>query len=289
VAASFAALLALTILVMAAVPATGASVCLRLGGCGPERDLLEVDMKGSRFSPAALPRRTMSPVGVRSQFEISTSADTHPSALREVRLEVDRHVTVDAVGLPACGFRQLAGKRPGQVRRVCRRAIVGRGEARISLGYPPVEIPGPVPGSTAVARLLTPAPPPAPLTLVNGGVRRGVTTLFAYAFLSEPVSQTAVARIEISRKRRGAYGWLIEAQIPKIADGHGSLTDLSLGVKRLFGWRKGRKSLLSARCPNGRMKLSIPSLGFRNEADFPGVAPRTVLKGNLTIPCKPKG
>lgn len=271
--ALFAVLLAGSAAGIAALPAAGAAVCLRLGGCG-ERDLLEVDMKESRFLPHVLPRRTFVPVAFRSKVGISTSGGSHPSALREALLAVDKDVVVQTRGLPVCrggGFHR--NTRPANALRraeaACGEAIVGRGRAGFSISFPDQE---PVYVASRVV-------------LFNVGVRKGAITFRAAAELEVPVPSLLVATVELRRK---APGWTVTVRTPGVAGGSGSLSYIALKVGRKFNYRGERRSLLSARCPDGRFKISTPKLVFRNEAEAPNVAARTVLKGVLSVPCKPK-
>jgi hypothetical protein len=61
-----------------------------------------------------------------------------------------------------------------------------------------------------------------------------------------------------------------------------------LKVKRGFAASGRRHSYLSARCPNGLFRVSIPKLTFVNEAHTPGLPPRTIMKGGLVVPCGAK-
>ena len=44
-----------------------------------------------------------------------------------------------------------------------------------------------------------------------------------------------------------------------------------------------------ARCPDGAFKINVPKTVFKNEAQVASVPATTILKGNLLIPCTPKG
>lgn len=53
---------------------------------------------------------------------------------------------------------------------------------------------------------------------------------------------------------------------------------------------KSRKTgYLEARCPDGAFKVNSPKTVFKNEANTPGFAATTVLKGSLVLPCTPQG
>lgn len=271
----FAALLALGTFVLAAVPATGAAVCLRIGGCGPERDLLEVDMKGSRFAPIAMPRRMFVPAAFKTNVGIGMSLGSHPSALREALFEVDRDVAVNVRGLPVCKTDgpRLSIRRPNELRRAekaCGASVVGRGQSSFSIAFPGLP---PISRSSRVV-------------LFNGGVRDGATVLHALAEIKVPVPRVLVARIEILP--RTGDGQSVRVTTPVVAGGAGSLTHVALNVGRNFAFRGKRRSFLSARCPDGKFEVAAKMLRFRNEAGLPSAAAQTLLRGNYAVPCKPK-
>lgn len=159
----------------------------------------------------------------------------------------------------------------------CAQSIVGSGKAKFDVVGPEAQM----------QRVAFPTAPP-PLTVVYGGVRAGAILLFAHMVVPAlPAVEVAVARIELRRKQ---LGWIARVKVPAIGRGLGSLTDLSLKLGRRFVDRGGkRKSFLSAKCPDGAFRITMPKALFKNEARIPGVAAQTVLKGSLAIPCKPKG
>lgn len=201
---------------------------------------------------------------------IATTGDSHPSALREAVVDVDKDVEMDVRGLPACGYRQIAVRDVGAARQRCRRAIVGSGEAEASLLLPGTE------------RMST----RSRLTVFNGGRRGRSTMLFVHGYAQLPQPKAVVARIEVERIAGGLHSVI---DVPAIADGYGSLTEISLKLRRSFFHRGERRSFLSARCPDGVFRVQMPRALFKNEARIPGVAAQTVLKGALAVPCRPQG
>jgi hypothetical protein len=128
------------------------------------------------------------------------------------------------------------------------------------------------------------------LVAFNGGSRDGAIRLLVHAFAPAPLERALIARVDLKRvgPAKGPTGWEAVAKIPRIGSGHGSLTAFRLNLKRFFFHRGKRKSFLSARCPDGELRVSAPRLEFRNEADVPGIAPRTIFTGGLLAPCEPK-
>lgn len=230
---------------------------------------LEVDVT-AKIDPGKLSRGKPDPVSMRGTFSAGTRDGTHPSSLREAVLTIDKDLEIDVTGLPVCGYRATVRRNIEQIRRLCRKAIVGKGEATIDVAYPEN----------------TPITLASEITLINGGERAGETTLLAHAFIPIPVPRSIVVAVKINRK---VSGLTATAKIPRMTDGYGSLTEVSLRLGREFVYRGKRKSFLSARCPDGVFKAGTPLLLFRNEAHIPGVAAQTALKGGLAVPCRPMG
>jgi hypothetical protein len=211
------------------------------------------------------------------RFEITGGIEQGPPvALREASAVVDKDVDVRIEGLPPCnrGGPRIPIRRPDELRRIerrCEDAIVGRGRVDISIAFPGLE---PISVSSRVA-------------LFNATTQGGGIRLIAAAEIKVPSPRLLAATIEI--RRHPARGWTAQVKVPVIAGGSGAITRFRLNVGRKFTYRGERRSFLSARCPDGVFKLTLPKLLFRNEARIPGVAAQTVLKGGLAIPCRPMG
>jgi hypothetical protein len=155
-----------------------------------------------------------------------------------------------------------------------RRALLGKGSAHVDIAFP--EQP-----SIRVA---------SPLLIFNGGTRGGKTTMFIHSFITVPVPAAIVTTLTIAKIHKGRFGYRTVAKIPQIVGGSRSALDFKFTIaKKLFSFRHGRHSLLSAKCPDGRFKARILKALFRNEAHAPGVPSQTVLKSGLVVPCTPKG
>lgn len=224
----------------------------------------------AQVTPKKLPKHERVPVAVRLQNQISTTDGTHPSALRELTISFDRNGALNAIGLPACGRSQLATRNPQAARQACRKSIVGSGTADVEIS------------SSEQERISL------PLTLFNGGVKDGTTTLFIRSSIETPTPMPIIATVKLSKVHKDRYGLQAVAKIPPIAGGSGSLLDFSLKVKRLFRYKGTQESYAMARCPDGHLNAEIDTL-FRNEVKVPGVAPRTEIRGTVIRPCTPKG
>lgn len=236
-------------------------------GCAWPRLLLTVN---GVVAPKELPRRRRAPVAVTLSGRFRTTDATQPSALREVDLRFDRDVAIDATGLHACGRKRLEARGERAARRACRASIVGRGVARVA-----------VPSARET-------PIPLPLTVFNGGVKEGITTLLVHSFAPAPLATPLIATVKLSEERVGRFGTKGVVRIPQIAAGEGSLLDFRLRVKRPFGYGGKRRSFATARCPDGGLEAAFSRILFRNEAKAPGVAAQTVFKGRIAAPCTPR-
>lgn len=221
---------------------------------------------GGQVVPKGLPKHETAPVAVKLWGKIATNDGTHPSALRELTADLDRNVVVDAAGLPVCHpFREL---RTGGLRKACRSAAIGRGEASFEVAFPEEE----------------PTLVPSDLVVYNGGVRNGVTTVYAVAFGEVLVPGAIVSTIEVRKTGGSRYGLRAVARVPRIVGANGSLLDFRVEVKRVFRRESAERSILRARCPDGHLDGEIEA-AFKNEARTPGVPPATVIKGALSAPC----
>lgn len=187
------------------------------------------------IAPSKLPKRGKAPVTARLNGEVETRDGTHPPALQTLEIEIDRTIGVDAVGLPVCRERQLQARPTVAARRTCGEAIVGQGKAEVEVAFPEQ----------------APFRSTGPITLFNGGVEGGTTTVFLHAYVDVPAPTAIVVKATITRIHRGRFGLRIAAQIPKIAGGAGSATMFDLEVGRRFTYKGERKSFLVAGCPTG--------------------------------------
>lgn len=223
-----------------------------------------------RITPRELPQREMAPVELEISGKISTADGTQPPALREAIFDFDKHGSIDATGLPACGRRQIEGRVTGPARAACRQAIVGGGVAQIQIGPPETE---PTVDSTR-------------LTLFNGGVTAGATKLLVHAAIAMPEPVSVIATVEIKRAQKGRYGWTSTTNIPRLFDGLGSLLSFELRIGRRFVHEGTQRSYLMARCFDGKLAAKMIKAVFRREA---GNLSTTTLSGTVIRPCKQTG
>lgn len=213
------------------------------------------------FEPQLLPKRTFAPIHFQGYGEIKTTDGTQPPALQHVKLEFDHDGRVTTAGLSVCRPDEIETASAQQARKRCHSAIVGRGH----LGAE-VELLG-------LARIdLTSA-----LTLFNGPRRDGNPTVILHAQAPFPVSETYVVVVEIER-RRGTFGYRTEFDIPPIAGGLGSLTDIDAKIGRLYRVHGAQRSFVSARCSDSILQTQ----GYFSFADG------NVISGSVFKVCRAK-
>jgi len=228
---------------------------------------------GSNVSPKKLPKKRFAPIALRISGKARTADGTHPSALRQVVVDIDKNGALYTKGVPTCRRGRLESRTTRAAKRVCGKAIVGNGRVDVQIAFPE-------------QRSITAH---SPLTLFNGGTKGRKTTLFIHSFITVPVPAAIVTTVTIKKIRKGRFGFHAVARIPVIAGGSGSLLNFRFKIKRIFSYRGKRRSYISARCRDGRFQAKVLKALFRNEARVPGVASTSVLRSGLVVPCTPRG
>ncbi len=187
------------------------------------------------ISPSKLPRHKYAPITARIAGEIGTRDGSHPPALRTVTLDIDKTIGIDAVGLPTCKASQIEARTTAAAKSACGRAIVGSGNGEVEVAFPEQ----------------APFSAKGPVVLFNGGVQGQTTLVLLHAYVAVPAPTAIVTRATVTRIHRGRFGLHIEAQIPRIAGGAGSVTKFKLKIDRQFTHKGKKKSFLVASCPTG--------------------------------------
>jgi hypothetical protein len=214
-------------------------------------------------APKRLPKNKLAPIKLRISGNISTADGSHPPAAKVVIADFDKHGKVNARGLATCRSGHLQARTTGAAKAACRKAIVGSGKTIVRVAFP-----------EQAALFST-----GPLVLFNGGVKRGVTTIYIHAYVNVPAPTAIVTPVKIRKIRKGRFGTRAIARIPKIAGGSGSLTHFSMNIKRTFRHRDKQQSYLLARCANGRFFA-------RGDVTFVG-GPR--IGGTVVRACRSRG
>jgi hypothetical protein len=185
----------------------------------------------SAVKPRVLSRTNPTPIVFSLSGNIRSISGSHPPALHELILESDKNIAIDVKEVPTCRSNGLVPPDPASAKAACKPAIVGHGHLAAQIALP---------GTTAV-------PAQSMLTVINGGFEGGVTTLFIRAYITIPVPAEIVTTVKIKKIRKGRYGLLWVATIPKIAGGSGSITQFNLTINR--------PGVLTAKCTDGKLQV----------------------------------
>ncbi|HKO37973.1 MAG TPA: hypothetical protein VJU14_06360 [Solirubrobacterales bacterium] len=190
------------------------------------------------FTPTTLPKKGFAPIKLHGFGKIDTKDGSFPPILEKVTIWFDKHGEVETRGLPVCTPGKLAATTVPQARKLCPGAIIGKGLGKAVVVFPEQ---GPIPASSGI-------------TLFNAKPKNGNPVVLAHAHLDDPVNSTFVVPIEIQRVKDGRYGFKTEAEIPRIAGGHGIPLYARLKVGREWKYKGKTLSYANAGCPDGRLQ-----------------------------------
>ena len=254
---------------MAALGVAGAASAVKLTTTTVRAGNLQVTFGGG-LHQRTLPKHRFEAFKHTIFGTIKTTDGTHPSAFRELDLNVDKDVKINTKGFPVCRPDQLEARDTKAATRVCGKAIVGNGSAHAEIAFP----------EQAPIKVLS------PLLIFNGGESGGKITLLAHTFITVPAPAAIVTRVTVQRQGTGVHAI---AKIPVIAGGSGSAVDFKFTLGKTYRYKRKQVGYFEARCPDGVFKVRSKRALFKNETGTPGVAVQTVLKGGVGVPCIGKG
>lgn len=219
-----------------------------------------VELNGG-VTPKALPRKELAPMGFYASGSIHTVDGTHPPALKESVFDSDKDIDVDVEGLPTCRIDQLRARDTRHAEAACGEAILGKGSVTVQVAFPEQ----------------APFRATGPLILFNGGERNGTVTFFVYTYVDVPAPTAVVSTATLTTERKGPYGLHSVIEVPRIAGGAGSFISGNISAKRIYSYKGERRSVLSGRCPDGRIHAR-GTFYFRDGSQ---------LSGNLVRTCTP--
>ena len=200
---------------------------------------LELTVNGG-FSPTTLPKNKLAPISFFASGKINTLDGTHPPALKEFNVETDKNGAVNVTGFPTCTSGKLQSQDTAHAEAICKKAIIGTGTTKVDIAFPESKV----------------VPVPSKLLVFNGGKKGGVTTFFIHAYITVPVPAAIVTTVKISKINKGRYGLLAKASVPKITGGSGSVRSFSLTVNKKYTYKGKKMSILSAKCPDGKLQAN---------------------------------
>jgi hypothetical protein len=215
---------------------------------------LRIKINGD-FQPHRLPKNKLAPIKLLAEGKIETLDGAHLPALKEFLLETDKSGAINTKGYPVCKGSKLQATDTAHAMKACGKALIGTGTTNIEILF-------------EESKKINAH---SPLRMFNGGVKGGVTTLYIHAYITKPVPSAVVTTITIKKIHKGPFGLLSIAKIPKIAGGNGSVKDFKLTVNKKFTFHHKRFSVLTAKCPTGKLQAhgtAVFSDGTRLSAGF---------------------
>jgi hypothetical protein len=205
------------------------------------------------IAPKTLPRTSTAPVTVRISGAIGTADGQRPPELRKVAIAFNRYGRVSTRGLPVCDPGRLEQTTTKIARRICGGALVGHGKFKANVALTGRQ-PFPVFGDM----------------LAFNSSKNGRPALLLHIYGSDPVQLAFVLTFRIVRVKKGEFGTIFVARIPKIAAQLGYVTNLNLTFGRRYTYKGRERSFLSAKCaapsgfPGAVFTLARGSFSFTN-------------------------
>lgn len=198
-----------------------------------QEENLRVSVEG-KLSPKRLPREGQAPISVTVGWQIATTDGTPPPKLKGLRIEINKEGRFDTTGLPTCPYTKIQPATTQRALANCRSSLVGQGSfsAQIALKGQEGE------GYAAGGRLL-----------VFNGEKGGKPVLFGQIYSPRPFATSFVITFEVSELRKGAYGTVLSATLPKTLRSWGNLTAIEMKLSRKYGFKGKKRSYISAGCP----------------------------------------
>jgi len=195
-----------------------------------------------RFAPQSLPRDRSAPVTVNLEGSITTADGKPPPQLRRISIAVNRYGSFFTQGLPRCSPSQLEQTSTQVALSRCGDALVGRGRFGANIDFPTT----------------TTLPVEGKMLAFNSRVgHRQAILMHIHGW--RPVQATIVLTFIVTHRRRGTFGTLLTARIPKLASDLGYVTNVSMSFGRRYSYAGKRRSFLSARCA---APLGFPGVFF---------------------------
>jgi hypothetical protein len=252
--------LLITMAVGALIAVVGASVAFAAKDTVVRAGNVILTIDGSSgVTPKALSKTEYTPIKFTAAGSIATTDGTQPPALKEVLLDADNSA-VNVKGYPACTSGKLQARDTKAVEAACKSAIIGKGVTTVSVEFPEQK----------------PIPAKSPLLVFNGGFKGGVTTFYIHAYLTQPITTAIVTTVKI---KKAGSGLKSVTTIPVIAGGAGSVKDFSLSIDKKFTYKGKKVSVLSAKCPSGKLQAHVTAK-FRDNSQ---------LSADVLRVCTPKG
>jgi len=168
------------------------------------------------FPPRKLPQLKATPASLDVTVNATTADGLTPAPLTRLAFDLDSDIALAVKGLPRC---RVPGRGPQrsleEFKEICGPAVIGGGRLRAAITFPGND----------------PIPALSPLLIINAEDPDGGASLYALAQLVQPISTSIVMPVAIE-KGHGPFGQRLILEVPKIANGAGSIDLLELSFPR---------------------------------------------------------
>jgi hypothetical protein len=227
---------------------------------------LRVTVSG-KLAPKKLPREGVAPISVSVGGQIATTDETLPPTLKKLRVELNRHGRLDYEGLPVCDYARIQPGSSSHALAGCRSSLVGEGTFNADITLSGQE-PYPTQGKL----------------LVFNGTKGGKPVLYGHIYSPHPFATSFVIIFKVSQLKKGTYGVVLDAPLPKAMKSWGRLTGLEMTLNRRFNYKGKSHSYISSGCPapKGFSLASFP-LARTSFAFAGGTELSSVLQGSCRV------
>jgi len=161
---------------------------------------------------------------------VKTFSGSTPPALRWISIAINRGGQIDTQGLPICHRSQVEATSSRGALAACRSAVVGEGSYVAGTAFPEQAS---FPSSGHVVAF--------------NSVDGGRPAILAHVYGAKPIPTTRIFFFRI-RHQRGTFGTTLTASLPPSINRYGYLKEISLGLFRVYRYKKRVHSYLSAAC-----------------------------------------
>jgi hypothetical protein len=206
-----------------------------------------------RLAPKKLPRTGVAPISVSVGGQIATTDESLPPTLKSLRIELNRHGRLDYEGLPTCDYGRIQPGSSSHALAGCRSSLVGEGTFSADITLSGQE-PYPTQGKL----------------LVFNSVKGGRPVLYGHIYSAHPFATSFVIVFKVSQLKKGTYGIVLDAPLPKAMKSWGRLTGLSMTLERRFNYKGKSHSYISSGCPAPKGFSATPFQLARTSFAFDG-------------------
>jgi hypothetical protein len=206
-----------------------------------------------KLAPKKLPRTGVAPISVSVGGQIATTDESLPPTLKSLRIELNRHGRLDYEGLPTCDYGRIQPGSSSHALAGCRSSLVGEGTFSADITLSGQE-PYPTQGKL----------------LVFNSVKGGRPVLYGHIYSAHPFATSFVIVFKVSQLKKGTYGIVLDAPLPKAMKSWGRLTGLSMTLERRFNYKGKSHSYISSGCPAPKGFSATPFQLARTSFAFDG-------------------